>query len=162
MRQRRPHVATLDEVRITRQGDAAIIEYADERVGTTHFGLGPAVQQMTDQEILDRWNECLLAQERLAAQYEHVAVEIPPGKPQIEYFERGYQWVPRGHVLRCVVDDGGPEGEPVIHIDDHELSWEEFGRLLVTHAGWGMRIVFVPDDELHEAPRVEVREPDEK
>lgn len=54
------------------------------------------------------------------------------------------------------------DGEPVIHIDDHELSWREFGRLLTTHAGWGMRIVFVPDDEVHETPQIEVREPEEK
>jgi hypothetical protein len=26
--------------------------------------------------------------------------------------------------------------------------------------GWGMRITFVPDDEVHEEPVVEVREPD--
>lgn len=162
MRRRRPPIASLDEVRITRNGDEAIIEYADERVWTTHFKLGPAVQHMTDEEILERWNECVLAREQVAAGYEHIAVEIPPGKAQIEYFEKGCQWTPRGDVLRCVIDDGGPDGEPVIHIDDHELSWEEFGRLLTTHAGWGMRIVFVPDDELHETPRVEVREPEER
>ena len=162
MRRRRPQVASLDEVKITRDGDDAIIEYADDKVWATHFKLGPAVHHMTDQEILDRWNECVLAQEQVAAEYEHIAVEIPPGKPQIEYFDKGSQWTTRGDVLRCVIDDGGPDGEPVIHLDDHELSWEEFGRLLVTHAGWGMRVVFVPDDELHETPRIEVREPEGK
>lgn len=162
MRKRRPPVASLDEVRITRHGDDAIIEHADERFRTTHLKLGPAVQHMTDQENLHRWNECVLAREQVAAEYEHVAVEIPPGKPQIEYFEKGYQWTPRGDVLRCVIEDGGPDGAPVIHIDDHELSWEEFGRLLTTHAGWGMRIVFVPDDELYVKPRIEVREPEER
>jgi hypothetical protein len=138
------------------------IEYADERIWTTHFKLGPGVQDMTDQQILDRWKDCVLAQEEVAAEYEHIAVEIPPGKPQVEYFEKGYEWTPRGDVLRCLIDDGGPGGEPVIHIDDHELSWEEFGRLLTTHAGWGMRIVFVPADELHETPQIEVHEPEEK
>jgi hypothetical protein len=34
-------------------------------------------------------------------------------------------------------------------IDDMELSLHELGRLLVTHAGRGMRLVFVPDDEIH-------------
>jgi len=38
--------------------------------------------------------------------------------------------VPRGDVLRCIIDDGGPKGEAVIHIDDQELSLREFGRLL--------------------------------
>lgn len=160
MRMKRPRVASLEEVKITRSGDAAIIEYADDTIGTTHFQLGPEVEHMTDHEILDRWNECVEARERLAAEYVHVAVEVPPGSPQIRYFERGQQWTPRGDVLRCVIDDG-PHGEPVVHIDDHDLSWEEFGGLLTTYAGWGMRIVFVPDDELHEKPRIEVREPEE-
>ena len=44
-------------------------------------------------------------------------------------------------------------------IDDHELSLEEFGRLLTTHAGWGMRIEFVPEDEIHRRPTHAVREP---
>ena len=49
--------------------------------------------------------------------------------------------------------------EGCIEIDDRELSWEEFGKLVVTYAGWGMRIAFVPEDEVHRLPRVEVREP---
>ena len=51
-------------------------------------------------------------------------------------------------------------GNAVICIDDQELSLEQFGRLLTTYAGWGMRIVFVPDDEIDKEPYVEVREPD--
>jgi hypothetical protein len=60
-----------------------------------------------------------------------------------------------------VVSDGGPDNEPIIYIDDHELSWEEFGRLLTTYAGWGIRIICVPDDEIDLEPRIEVREPGE-
>ena len=82
--------------------------------------------------------------------------------PQIEYFEKGDQWTPRGDVLRCVISDGGPDNEPIIYVDDRELSWREFGRLMTTYAGWGVRIVFVPDDELHEEPQIEIREPEEK
>jgi hypothetical protein len=36
----RPHVASPDEVKITREGDAAIIEYADPKIAVTHFTLG--------------------------------------------------------------------------------------------------------------------------
>ena len=60
------------------------------------------------------------------------------------------------------VDDGGPEGEITVHIDDQELSLREFGRLLSTHAGWGMRIAFVPSELVEEEPEVEVREPNEE
>jgi hypothetical protein len=49
---------------------------------------------------------------------------------------------------------------PLIHVDDHELSWAKFGTLLLTYGGWGMRMVFVPDDRLDEEPEIEVREPD--
>ena len=51
-------------------------------------------------------------------------------------------------------------GQLVVGIDDQELSLEEFGRMLTTYAGWGMRIEFVPDDQLHRQPALEVREPD--
>jgi len=159
MRMKKPRIATLDQVRITRSAEDAVIEYVEPNVFTTRFRIGPQVQQMSDQEILDLFNESLRAEEELAASFEHVAVEIPPGKPQIRYFPASDQWTPRGAVLRCAIDDGGPNGEPVIAIDDQEFSWREFGRLLVTYAGWGMRIVFVPQDRLGEQPEIQIREP---
>lgn len=61
-----------------------------------------------------------------------------------------------------MVHDTGPDSEPVIEVDDRELSWEEFGRLMTTFAGWGARIIFVPDDETHLEPTIEVREPEER
>lgn len=61
MRLRRPHVASLDQVRITRKYDAAIIEYVEPGVSTTHFKLGRELQRMTDQEILDCFNEMIEA-----------------------------------------------------------------------------------------------------
>ena len=59
------------------------------------------------------------------------------GGKQIDYHEDSDQWVPRGDVLRCIIDDAGQNGEVTIHIDDKELSLAEFGRLLRVHAGWG-------------------------
>src|SRR5437870_1470188 len=103
MRFKRPYVASLDQVRISCENDNAIIEYADSTIPTTCLKLGPEVDSMTDREILERFNEYIAARNQLAAEYDHVAVEIPPGKPQIEYFGRGYNWVPRGDVLRCVI-----------------------------------------------------------
>ena len=159
MRKRRPPVASLDEVTIRREGDDAIIDFRDPTVATTHFRIGPSVHRMTDQQILERFNKVLAAERKAVGTRRHVAIEIPTGRPQIRYFAAGDQWAPRGGVLRCVVDDSGPDGEAVIHIDDQPLSLPEFGRLLCTYAGWGMRITFVPEDELEEEPVIEVREP---
>jgi hypothetical protein len=36
----------------------------------------------------------------------------------------------------------------------------EFAEMVSTFGRWGVRIVFVPDDDLHDEPVVEVREPD--
>lgn len=116
---------------------------------------------MTDREILGHFNARIRATEALAAEYQHVAVEVPPGRPQIAYFSRGDQWTPRGDVQRCVIDEA-PDPMPLIHIDDHELSWAQFGKLLLTYGGWGMRIVFVPDNRLDEEPEIEVRDPDDQ
>ena len=67
---------------------------------------------------------------------------------------------PRGDVLRCLLADDA-NGELVVHIDDRELSAGEFCAMLKTFAGWGMRLVFVPEDETSMEPAIEVREPDD-
>jgi hypothetical protein len=159
MRKRRPPVASLADVTIRRQGHDAIIAFHDPTIATTHFRLGPSVRRLTDQQILDRFNAIVADEQEAVATQQHVAVEIPPGCPQIHYVPAAEQWAPRGAVLRCVVDDSGPNGEAVVHIDDQSLSLQEFGRLLCTYAGWGMRIAFVPEDDLDRAPRIAVCEP---
>lgn len=158
MRKKKPHATTLNEVQISRNGETATIVFLDSSVATTHLRLEQATGKMSDQEILDRFNEVILAQQLLASQYEHVAVEVPVGSPQIRYFEEGDQWCPRGDVLRCLIEDDGDE-QALVVIDNQELTIEQFGKLLTTHAGWGMRIVFVPDDEIAETPKIEVRKP---
>ena len=125
-----------------------------------HFQVGPELARMSDEEVLAFYNATIAAQERLAAERAYVAIEVPPGQPQVRYFPDGGQWVPRGGVLRCVVEDD-EQGQAVIVVDDRELSLEEFGRLLTTYAGWGMRIEFTPDDETGRRPRLEVRDPEE-
>jgi hypothetical protein len=157
------HVASPDEVRITREpdGETALIEYAADDIGATHLKVGPALKDMTDSEVLDRFNQMIAAMEDFRREYKHVALEVPVGQPQIEWSELASQWSARGDVLRCVIHDGGGDDgrEPVIEIDDKQLSWSEFGRMLTTFAGWGMRLVIVPDDETHEKPRIRVRDP---
>lgn len=160
MRKKKPRVATLNEVAISREGEDAIIEFHDPAISTTHLKIGTGIERMADEQILGVFNSTVTAMQQMADDYEHVAVEIPPGRPQVEYFEPADQWTPRGDVLRCVVSDGGPDAEATVHIDDREFSLSEFGRILTTYAGWGMRITFVPEDDVEREPAVEVREPD--
>ena len=158
---KKPRRASLDEVRITREGDAAIIENADPLVSAMQLRIGPQVIQMTDVEILSVFNDVMASQEQALREYDNTLVEIPVGKPQVKFAERSNQWVPEGDVLRCYIEDN-EQGEAVIWIDDQELSLRDFGRMLTVHAGWGMRIAFVPEELVAEEPRIEVREPDKK
>ena len=158
MKRKQRYIVRPDEVIITREDDYAIIEYKEEGVPTTHLKLGSEIAQMSDEAIVEAFNDTLRAQAQVAGDYKHVAVEVPLGSAQIKYFARGEQWVPRGNVLRCQIEDD-ENGRLVVGIDDKELTLEEFGKMLTTHAGWGMRIEIVPDDEVHRRPAHEVREP---
>jgi len=162
MRKFRPIITSLQEVIITREKNYAIIQYKDPAYATTHLQIGPELEQMSDEEIVELYNETLRAQARLAAEFKNIVVEVPLGSPQIEYDQVCAQWSARGQVLRCLIDDTADgEVEPVITVDDKELNWREFGRMICTYAGWGMRIEFVPEDEIHRRPKLEVREPKE-
>ena len=156
-RPKKPIIATMHAVKISRKGESAIINYKNPAIGGVHLTIGPKINGMTDQDILDLHNHIIEKRNKFAAQYHHVAVEIPPGKPQMKYSKRCTQWVPRGDVLRCLVHDD-ENGELVVEIDGHELSLKEFGRMMTVHAGWGMRIVFVPDDELEKVPDITIGE----
>ena len=51
MRKKKPRVAKLGEVRISRDGEDAIIEFIDATIATTHLKLGLEVHETADQEI---------------------------------------------------------------------------------------------------------------
>ncbi len=159
-RKKRPGRMKPDAVRIERRQNEAILTPKDPGVAVTHFHLGGQLAGMSDAEILDCFNATIDAQERLAAEHPYVATEVPPGRPQIKYSPEGPQWVPRGDVVRCLVASDG-NGQPLIIVDDQELSLEDFGTLLLTYEGWGMRIEFTPDDETNRRPPLEIRDPDE-
>jgi hypothetical protein len=57
---KKPFVAILDEVRITRQGREAVIEFVEPGITTTRLRIGPG---MSDLEVLDLFNDCIRAQE---------------------------------------------------------------------------------------------------
>ncbi len=159
MRKKKPVRALIDQARITRDGNDAIIEYADPEISDTRLTIGPQIKTMTDRDIVDVFNGIMDAQQKLLRGWNKTVVEVQPGKQQIEYHEDSDQWVPRGDVLRCIIDDGGPDGEVTIQIDKEELSLKAFGRLLRVHAGWGMRVAFVPEEYVTENPKVEIGDP---
>jgi hypothetical protein len=164
---RRPFVASADEIHISRDGDHAIIEYADPTVARTHLKVGSEkLATMTDEQLLKFWNDGIEAREDHRKSVNYTATEIPIGRPQVELFEAGSQWTPRGDVLRCQIlsDAGVPPNldEPFVSIDGRDFTLAEFMTMVGTFGGWGMRIEFVPDDELHQRPRLRVREPDAK
>lgn len=159
---RRPHRASPDEVKITREGDYAIIAYADEGVATTHLKMGSdKLAHMTDEQILEFWNDGIEARDELMANQEFVAIEIPMGKPQLEYEKLSDQWVARGHVVKGVVlgANGNDIDEELITVDGRDLTVREFVRMMSTFGGWGFRLVFVADTDIHDDPVIDVREP---
>ena len=154
----RPRQILLDQVRITREGNDAIIDHANANVSGARIVIGPGIASMSDAEIVEMYSQILDSQWRLLEEWDKTVVEEPPAEKQIDYHEESDQWVPRADVLRCIIDDASPSGEVTIHIDNQELSLAEFGRLLSEHAGWGMRIAFVPEEFITENPTIKVRE----
>jgi hypothetical protein len=147
---------TISEVKITRQGEYAHFDYADTRMGGLSANVGPGIRKMTAADLVRWHNDFVRSRQKLARTYKHVAVEIV-GRPQLKYSEECGLWTSRGDVLRCASATAPDDaGEPVIEIDDTDLSLREFGELLSTWEGWGMRIVFVPEGELHKTPVVKV------
>ena len=105
MRSRKPTRAMIDQVRITREGNDAIIDHADANLSGARI---TGIATMTDAEIVEMYNQILDSQWALLEAWDKTVVEEPPGEKQIDYHENSDQWVPRGDVLRCIIDDGGP------------------------------------------------------
>lgn len=161
-RPRRPHRASPEEIKITRDGDYAIIAYADDGVATTHLQMGSEkLAGMTDEQILEFWNDGIDARDDFMAEQEPVAIEIPMGKPQLKYEQLSDQWVPRGHVVKGVIlgGDGDEVDDECVTVDGKDLTIREFVRMMSTFGGWGFRLVFVADADIHDEPVIEVREP---
>ncbi|MGB6492575.1 MAG: hypothetical protein WBE62_07225, partial [Methylocella sp.] len=85
MRKKKPIPAVIDQVRITRDGNDAIIEHADPTIPETRLTIGPQMKTMTDRDIVDVFNGVMAAQQRLLEDWDRTVTEIPPGKPQIEH-----------------------------------------------------------------------------
>jgi hypothetical protein len=148
-------------VRISRDGEYAIIEHADTAYGTTRLLLGPVLQNMSDAEILEAFNDVTAAQDASVADPANRPVEIPRGRPQIEWLEDFQQWSVRGQVLRCHVSDD-EHGNLVVYVDDKELNAEAFLSLIKPFSGWGMRLTFMDESQVYDEPSVILRNSDDK
>lgn len=152
------YIAALDEVTVTRDGDCARIEYKEAGVAVTNMEIGRKIAEMTDSDIVDVHNQGLRNDAKRAAEDKHVVHEVTLGSAQIEYFARCDQWVPKGSLLRCQIQVA-EHGDIIVKIDERKLRLKQFGKLLASHGGWGMRIEFVPKDEVHHRPALQVRQP---
>ena len=123
MRKKAPRQASLDEVRITREGGIAVIEHADPNVSVSRVSIGPLLKTMSDAAVLDLFNRMIEAQEKIAAGYDRVAVEIPPGRPQIRLSESNGQWVPRGRM------------PTVRRLSGSATAWVPIARSFLVHGG---------------------------
>jgi hypothetical protein len=83
---------------------------------------------------------------------QHVVIEIPRGHAQLEYFAPAGQWVPRGAVLRCLIDESPLSTSTITR----SRSQSSVDSCVPTRAG-ARRIVFVEDDNA-EPPLVEIRD----
>lgn len=160
MPRQKPIIATLNNVEIKREGTAVNFKYINQGDrGGQRIEVGKDTANMTNQELLDIHNHIARKMIESSENYEHIAFETPEGKPQINYEEDCCQWAVNGEVIRCCVGWDAGEG-PAIEIDDKTLTWQEFGKMLSSWEGWGMRITFVPDDQLTKIPTVVIGERD--
>jgi len=81
LRFRRQPQSTIDQVRISRDGsrdgEYALIEHADPAYGSVNLKLGPEIANLTDREILDVFNDIIVAQEASIADPANRPIEIP-------------------------------------------------------------------------------------
>ncbi len=148
MRKKKIKVAFPKEVRITREGVYAHVDFIDTSYAS-RIEIGPEVASMSDTDILRLHNEIVLSAQRCITESKEDA-------PQIKFDQHHQSWTPLSDVLRCeIISDSGTD-EPVINIDDEELSWEEFGRMVKSYNGWGLRVMFLPPEQLFNPPPVQV------
>ena len=94
MRLKRPRPASPDQIRITREGETAVIEYADPTIRVVNLRVGPSLAAMNDAEVLELFNDMLEAQAEIAAGVSPTLTEIPPGLPQINVVRRSVLTLP--------------------------------------------------------------------
>ena len=61
MPRKAPRPASMDEIRISRDREYAVIDYADEAIGGMQLHVGPEIANMSDQDILALHNAVVAA-----------------------------------------------------------------------------------------------------
>ena len=85
MRPKKPTHILIDQVRITREGNDAIIDHADPNLSGARIA---GMATMTDDEIVEMYNQILESQSALLDEaWDKTVVEEPPGEKQIDYHE---------------------------------------------------------------------------
>ncbi len=126
-RKLRPHVATPDEVRITREGDFAVIEYVDATIETTQYRVGAnTLARMTDEDILTLWNAGLATHiEEAGRSRRDMTMLLTGGK------------------LDAVVEAmPTAPNQPFILVQGRRFTPMELCTLLGNHQGWTISIEF--------------------
>jgi hypothetical protein len=150
---------SLDEATISRSGDYARIEYKQDGIGATYLQIGQEIDGMSDAEIIKLHNECFSNEAKRVVEYKYIPFEAPLDSGQMEYFARCDQWVPKSQALCCLLQSD-ERGRFLVKIDDQELRSKQFLKLLTTYEGWGMRIEFVPREEVLRRPIPNARKPE--
>ncbi|MBX9772655.1 MAG: hypothetical protein K2X29_14855 [Candidatus Obscuribacterales bacterium] len=116
-------------------------------------------EKMTGSELLEKFNGHIDA---IVADIANARpVEIPEGQAQLKWNGECEFWQAAGDVLRCQIrwePSGDPCGQPVIRIDNKQLSGEEFLKLLAVYEGWGMRIEFMHPNRLTNPPELTLKQ----
>ena len=90
-----PYQVRLGEVRFVRNGETLQVHYPEAEIPIYNIHIGPELAGMSEQELVDAWNERLRQMTQHAADYKHVAIEVPMGSPQIELCQHSGEWTPR-------------------------------------------------------------------
>ena len=77
MRPKKPIRVSIEQVRITRDGPTAVIEYADPAYSGVNLTIGDHVAQMSDQQVVDVLNDVLAAQAQSLREWDNTVTEIP-------------------------------------------------------------------------------------
>ena len=157
MKRKKRYIARMDQVTITRRGSEAVIEYKEFGVPGTHLDFEGGLEGVTDEEILESFNENVREEQSGVANYKHIAFETPIGSPQLRLDPKTKKVAVHGHVLRCVITEDDA-GQLVIQIDDRRLKLAEFGGVLTSLIGWGVRMEIVPTNAIDRRPELQVRE----